>query len=246
VEVVESQPPSGQQFILRYYLREVFARAPFSGDSWTSCESAFLQTRGIPLLMQNGVSQAPASFFLNLYTSREPTYPPEGERQWGETELRKRLAGLGEQRLTMLITSDGSRSWVVYLNEGLTEVLAYHGRSLPGPRYSPEDDAEDVTKGTFVRHLASNLIRTKIIKLDHSELPAASVELADASGHHYAVRFERWLRLSAPSPGNEDVISVDEIRGPSGRTWFIFEPTMQDSGRKLAVQADSASWTQTD
>jgi hypothetical protein len=134
---------------------------------------------------------------------------------------------------------------VIYLSEGLDEVLAYHGRSLPGPRYSVEDDEEDVTKGTLVRHLASHLIRIKVVKLVHSKPMAANVELADDSGHHYAVRFERWLRISTPSPGNEEIVSVDEVSGPSGRTWFVFEPAQQGAGRKLAVQADTASWTET-
>ena len=165
--------------------------------------SAFLQTSGIPLLMRNGVSQAPASFFLNLYVAHEPTYPAEGAGRSGEAEPRRRLAELGEQRVTLLIISDQSRSWAIYLNETLDEVLAFHGRTLPGPRYSLEDDEEDLTKGTHVRHLARHLIRTQIVKLEHSEPMVANVELADDSGHHYAVRFERWLRISTPSPGNE-------------------------------------------
>jgi len=89
------------------------------------------------------------------------------------------------------------------------------------------------------------LIRTQIVKLEHSEPMVANVELADDSGHHYAVRFERWLRISTPSSGNEEIVSVDEVRGPTGRTWFIFEPAKQNSGRKMAVQSDNASWSQT-
>lgn len=144
-----------------------------------------------------------------------------------------------------MIISDQSRSWAIYLNEALDEVLAFHGRTLPGPRYSLEDDEEDLTKGTLVRHLARHLIRTQIVKLEHSEPMVANVELADDSGHHYAVRFERWLRISTPSSGNEEIVSVDEVRGPTGRTWFIFEPAKQNSGRKMAVQSDNASWSQT-
>ena len=84
MEIVEPELPNGQQFILRRYLGDVMAQAPFEGDAWDACVSAFLQAPGVPLLMQNGVSRAPASFFFNLYTTREPTYPPEGEGRWGE------------------------------------------------------------------------------------------------------------------------------------------------------------------
>lgn len=242
---MDPEPLIGQQFIIRAYLAQVLARAPFEGDAWNACIAAFLGYPGLPLLMHNGTSQAPASFFLRLYTSREPTYAPDGEGQWGEAEFRRRLGELGEQKLAMLTSSDGSRSWAIYMSEGLDEVLAYHGRSLPGPQYSLEDDREDVIRGTLIRHLASHLIRTKIVKLDRSKLPVLNVELADDSGHHYAVRFERWHRVSTPSPGNEEIVSIDEVRGPSGRTWFIFEPAKQNSGRKMAVQAENGSWTKT-
>jgi hypothetical protein len=195
--------------------------------------------------MHNGTSQAPASFFLNLYSTREPTYRPDGDGQWGESELRRRLKELGEHRLTMLITTDGTRSWAIYLNEGLDEVLTYHGRALPGPKYSHQDDKDDLTNGILVRHLASQLFRTKIVKLDQSEGMAARIELADDSGHRYEVAVKGWRRMEIPPPGNEEVIAVDEIRGQSGRTWFVFEPSRSAGGRKLAVQADSASWTET-
>jgi len=45
--------------------------------------------------------------------------------------LRRCFAELGEQRVTLLIATDESRSWAIYLNEALDEVLAFHGRTLP-------------------------------------------------------------------------------------------------------------------
>ena len=243
VEIVGPEPPSGQQFILRHYLREVFGRAPFKGDAWTSCMSAFLQVPGIPLLMHNGVTQAPASFFLNLYTTREPTYRSEGKGQWGESELRRRLRKLGEQRLAMLIISDPTRSWAIYLNEALDEVLAYHGRALPGPRYSIEDDDQDVAGGIFVRHLVTPSSRTEIVKLDQSEPMVVKVELAEDSGRRYEMVFNGWRRMSVPPPGRVEIAGVDELRGPSGRTWFVFQSAEHVPGRRLAIQADRATVT---
>src|SRR5438876_3190016 len=88
MDIVHPEPPVGQQFIVRGHLRQVLARAPFEGDAWNACVAAFLLAPGHPLLAQSGTTQAPASFFLDLYATREPTYPPEGEGRWGEAELR--------------------------------------------------------------------------------------------------------------------------------------------------------------
>ena len=245
MEIVDPQPPIGQQFLIRRYLGEVLARAPFEGDAWDACVSAFLEAPGHPLLVQNGVSQAPASFFLNLYATREPTYPPEGEGRWGEAELRRRLAALGEQSVTLLIATDQSRSWAIYLNEALDEVLAFHGRTLPGPMYSFEDDKKDLEAPTLIRSLSVAPPGTRVVRLDNSTLPALSVELIDDSGDRYFVRFDSFRRLHTASPENTEIVRVDQVRGPSGRTWFIFEPARPNQGRKLAVQAESATWTGT-
>jgi hypothetical protein len=244
MDVVRPEPPIGQQFIIRGHLRQVLARAPFEGNAWSACVAAFLGAPGHPLLAQSGVTQAPASFFLNLYVTREPTYPAEGEGRWGEADLRRRFTELGEQRVTLLITTDHSRSWAIYLNDALDEVLAFHGRTLPGPQYSFEDDQQDVETATPVRHLKSGLSGTRVVRFDHSRLGAPVVDLSDASGNRYVVRFTGFRRVMA-STDNVEISRIDELLGPSGRTWFVFEPVQHHEGRKLAVQAESATWSET-
>lgn len=160
--------------------------------------------------------------FFNLYASREPTYPVEGNGQWGEDEFRRRLAELGEQCLTLLLISDQSRSWAIYLNEKLSEVLAYHGRSLPGVRYSIEQDEDDVAAGVLVRSLIPE-IRATIAKLDMSRLPAVHVELLEASGRRWNITFPRWHMIRRPPDDADAIRSVDEIRGATGRIWFVFD-----------------------
>jgi hypothetical protein len=59
----------------------------------------------LPTIPEDGVTQGPALFFLNLYTTHELTYRPEGEGPWGQAELRRRLANLGEQRIAMVIVT---------------------------------------------------------------------------------------------------------------------------------------------
>ncbi len=70
-----------------------------------------------------------------------------------------------------------------------------------------------------------------------------AVELSDASGNRYVVRFIGFRRVIA-STDNVEISRIDELRGPSGRTWFVFEPAEHHEGRKLAVQADSATWSE--
>jgi hypothetical protein len=245
VEIVNPEPPIGQQFIIRRYLRDVLARAPFEGDAWDSCVSAFLEPPGHPLLARHGTTQAPASFFLNLYVTREPTYPPDGEGRWGEAELRHRLAELGEQRVTLLIATDQSRSWAIYLSEALDEVLAFHGRTLPEPRFSWEDDARDLEAATLIRHHTIAPSGARVVRLNNSNPPTPAIELIDDAGHRYMVKFTGFRRLRAASPENNEITRVEEVRAPSGRTWFVFEPAQQNRGRKLAIQAESATWTET-
>ena len=244
MEIVDPEPPAGQQFILRRYLREVFRRAPFEGQAWEACVGAFLATPGVPLLMQNGVSQAPAAFFLNLFTTREPTYPPDGEGRWGESDLRRRLAELGDRWLSQLIATDATRSWAVYLNKSLDEVLAFHGRTLPGPRHTVEDDEADLLEPTLIRHLPIDVAGMRAVRLDNSKLGSSRVVLADAVGRGYEFRFTGLRSLRTSTPGDAEIRLIDEIRGSSGRTWFIFDPLDQTTGRKLAVQADSAEWVE--
>jgi hypothetical protein len=230
----------GQQFILREHLRRVLAAGPFGGEAWEACVAAFLAAPGIPLLTQNGVSQGPAWFFLDLYTRREPTYPPEGDGQWGEDDLRRRLADLGDQRVSMIHVTDQTRSWAIYLNEELTTVLAYHGRLLPGVRYSPEADDDDLVNGTVIRTLLPESTRARVAKLDLTSPRAARVEVSDLSGRQIEITFASWRRIRHPSPSNETISGVDEVRGPSGRTWFVFRP-IDAEGRVLALQAETAS-----
>jgi hypothetical protein len=116
-------------------------------------------------------------------------------------ELRRRLLELGEQTVTMLITTNGTRSWAVYLNDALDEVLAYHGRLMPGPRYADEDDEKDLADGALVRHLASRLSGVKIIRLEQSGVPVARIQLADDFGHRFEVTVKRWRRMVIPSLG---------------------------------------------
>ncbi|TMC54843.1 MAG: hypothetical protein E6J20_02640 [Chloroflexi bacterium] len=245
MEVVYPEPPPGQQFILRRHLREVFLRSAFEGESCEACVGAFLAPPGVPLLMQNGVSQAPAASFLNLFTTREPTYPPEGEGRWYEDDLRRRLAELGDHRLTQLIATHATRSWAIYLNESLDEVLAFHGRTLPGPRHTVEDDEADLLEPTLIRHLPVDVAGMRPVRLDHSKVGSPRVALIDATGHGYELRFTGFHRLRTSSPSDAAIRLIDEIRGPSGRTWFIFDPVDQTTQRKLAVLADSAEWVET-
>jgi hypothetical protein len=245
MEIVDPEPPAGQQFILRRYLREVFLRAPFAGEAWEACVAAFLARPGVPLLTQNGVSQAPAAFFLNLYTTREPTYAPDGDGRWGEGDLRRRLNELGDHRLSQLIATDATRSWAIYLNESLDEVLAFHGRTLPGPRHTMEDDEADLLEPTLIRRLPIDVAGMRPVRLDHSKLGSPRVVLTDATGRGYEFRFMGLRKLRMAAPGDAQIRAIDEIRGPSGRTWFIFDPLDRTTLRKLAVQADSTEWVET-
>jgi len=159
--------------------------------------------------------------------------------------LRRCFAELGEQRVTLLIATDESRSWAIYLNEALDEVLAFHGRTLPGRRYSFEEDEKYLESATVIRSLSVATPGTRVVRLDKSTFPALAVELIDDSGHRYFVKFERFSRFHTATQGSNEVVLVDEVRGASGRTWFVFEPARPNQARKLAVQAESATWTET-
>jgi hypothetical protein len=70
VEINQPEPPAGQHFLLRGHLRQVFDRAPLTGDAWGSCVNAFLAFPGVPALVENATTQAPASFFRRLFEPR--------------------------------------------------------------------------------------------------------------------------------------------------------------------------------
>jgi len=153
VEVLSPKYPDGQHYILREYLRTLFATTPFGGQDWTDCTKAFLGIRAIPVLGSNFTTLAPASLFLRLYASREPGFGTDREGRWGEVDFRRTLTELGEERLQMLIASDEARSWVIYLTEDLKTILAFHGRLKPGPQFTLEDDERDIGHGEVVRDL---------------------------------------------------------------------------------------------
>ncbi|HEX2681521.1 MAG TPA: hypothetical protein VHQ03_09540 [Candidatus Dormibacteraeota bacterium] len=239
VEVLSPKYPDGQHYILREYLRTLFAAAPFGGQAWMDCTKAFLGIRAIPVLGSNFTTLAPASFFLRLYASREPDFGTDREDRWGEVDFRRTLTELGEQRLQMLIASDETRSWVIYLSEDLKTILAFHGRPKPGPRFAPEDDERDISKGEVVRDVLPGE-PAKVEKLDLTDMRLARVEVRDARGQRYELTFGGCNRIQHPAPGNELVAQVVEVRGQSGRSWFVFRPA-GPNGRVLAIQAESVA-----
>jgi hypothetical protein len=237
VEVLRPKYPDGQHFLLREYLRTLFARAPFGGEAWMACTKAFLGVRAVPVLGSNYTTMAPASFFLRLYASREPDFGTDREGRWGEGHFRKTLSELGEQRVQMLIATDETRSWAIYLSEGLKAILAFHGRLKPGPQFAPEDDERDIGEGEVVREVLSGE-PAKVDKLDLTDMPSAKVEVRDARGHRYELTFSGCCRIQHPAPDNETVAQVVEVRGQSGRSWFVFR-LPKPGGRVLAIQAES-------
>jgi len=240
VEVLSPKYPDGQHYILREYLRTLFATASFGGQAWTYCMKAFMGIRAIPVLGSNFTTLAPASFFLHLYASREPDFGTDREGRWGEVDFRRTLTELGEQRLQMLIASDETRSWVIYLSEDLKTILAFHGRLKPGPRLAPEDDEHDIGHGEVVRDLLPAEF-ARVDKLDLTDMLSARVEVRDVRGQCYELTFAGCHRIQHPAPGNELVAQAVEIRGPSGRSWFVFRPGEPHNGRVLAIQAESVA-----
>jgi hypothetical protein len=238
VEVLRPTYPDGQHYILREYLRSLLAAAPFTGEAWEACTKAFLGLRALPVLGSNFTTLAPASFFLRLYASREPDFGTDREGRWGEVAFRTTLSELGEKRLQMLIASDATRSWVIYLSEDLKAILAFHGRLKPGPQFSLDDDERDIGQGDVVRDLLAGE-PAKVEQLDLTSMRSAKVEVKNASGQRYELTFNGCSRIQHPAPGNETVARVVEVRGQSGRSWFIFKPE-EPGGRVLAIQAESA------
>lgn len=236
MEVVRPIDPDGQHFLLREYLQTVLAAAPFHGEAWTACTRAFLAYRALPVVGSNFTTLAPASFFLGLYERVEPDFGTEREGRWGEAEFRRTLAGLGDQRLQQLIATDGTRSWAIYLTEDLKAVLAFHGRVLPGPRFDPNQDEQDVREGEVVRELLPAGL-SRVDKLDLSTFGSVSVHLTHAAGERYELIFSGCQRIQHPPPGDSTVRRVEEVRGQSGRIWFVFRRV--GSERPMAIQAEA-------
>lgn len=237
MEVLEPKHPDGQHYLLREYLQTVLVAAPFSGDNWNACTKAFLAIRAIPILGMNFSTAGPASFFLRVYESREPDFGTDREGYWGEKECRQTLAELGDQKVQQLVATDENRSWSMYLSEDLKAVLAFHGRAKPGPRFSPQDDQRDLSDGEVVRELLPPGI-AKLERLDRRNFRSVKVEVLAASGERYELTFKDCLRIQAPAPGNETVNAVHEVRGESGRSWFVFRG-MNSAERVLTIQAKS-------
>ena len=239
VEVLSPKGPDGQHFILREYLRTLLARASFGGDAWIACTNAFLRYPGIPVLGSNFTTLGPASFFLHLNASREPDFGTEREGRWGEVEFRRTLSELGEQRLQQLVATDETRSWVIYLSEDLKAILAFHGRLKPGPRFDPAEDERDIAEGNVLREVLPGEVAT-IHKLDLTDMRSARVEVTNERGQRFELTFSGYHRIQSPAASNETVAQIVEIRGQSGRSWFVFKPR-KPGGRVLAVQAESVA-----
>lgn len=237
MEVVRPSDPDGQHFLLREYLQTVLAAAPFHGEAWTACTTAFLAYRALPLVGSNFTTLAPASFFLGLYERSEPDFGTDREGRWGEAEFRRTMGELGDQKLQQLVATDGTRSWAIYLTEDLKAVLAFHGRVKPGPRFDPKQDEQDVREGEVVRELLPAGLST-VDKLDLSTVKTVTVHVTGAAGEQYELIFSGCQRIQHPPPGDSTVRKVDEVRGQSGRTWFVFRRVGSD--RPMAIQAEAA------
>ena len=240
MELVDFPPQLGQRTILRSHLRGVFDRSPFSGEAWTACIDAFLVWPGMPLLPVNCTNHEPASYFLNLNTEHEPTPVSESE-----AACRLQLDALGERVVWQLVSANSATrmSFAIYLDDELQEVLAFSGRPMPGPFFTDVQNTEDLAAGTVVRSLVSGLVDTRIAKVDVSRIEQRSVELTSASGMRYRVTFGDLRMIMHPDPVHETIAQVDELLGPSGRTWFVFRPVdLHPEKRQMSVQADSAEW----
>jgi hypothetical protein len=145
---------------------------------------------------------------------------------------------------TLLIVTDEARSWAIYLSESLDEVLAFHGRTLPGPRHTLEDDEEDLRQPTLVRHLPVDVAGMRAMKFDRTKPGSPRIVVTDSAGHGYEFRFAGFRRLRTSAPADAPISVIDEIHAASGRKWLIFQPVDQTATRKLAVQADSADWVE--
>lgn len=219
------QHPEGQHFILREHLERVFAKAPFSSELWIACTKAFLGYRALPVLASNVTTLAPASFFLNLNSASDPAFGTERNGRWGEVEFRRALSALGEEKLQQFVVTDGTRSWAIYLSEDLQYVRTFHGRSLANRYFAPQEDERDLAEGELVRDLFPG-ISAKVETLDLSGRPAAKVILALQERRRYELSFVSCGAIRSPAAGSDVGTHVTELRGPSGRTWFVFRPDL--------------------
>ena len=238
VEIRIREPPIGQVFLLRHFLSDAFDRAHFDGESWRSCVAAFLAVPGVPVLGQNFTTQGPATFFHKLFQPKadDPSGPAS---LW--SGLLEQLESLGDQRVTELVMTEETSSWVIFLTEDLNDVVAFGGRPLPQPKYSTEQDDNDIATGKVIRQVIVADNGMRLTNVERFNLDAR-VELLDHSQQRYLIVFERALRIRFPEPKNEDVRALVEIEGSTGRKWFHFEPVRSQSGRKLTVQASGVSW----
>jgi hypothetical protein len=243
MQTVLPQSPDGQHYLLRSHLREVFARSALEGNAWEACVAAFLAEPGIPILAINGTTQGPASFFLRVFTN---DLGEDGNVQPWHAEIRQRLAGLGDQPVTELLKTDETSTWVVFLNDGLNDVLAFGSRRLPEPKYTTIQDEQDISEGVKVDQLHQGALGLRVVKLDLGRPAGLRVELMDDLGRRFEVGFRAFRRVHPPTPENEEIVSIDQIRGATGRNWYVFEPAPTGTGRKLAVQAAEATWTALD
>ena len=237
----------GAASILRSTLKRAVENSRFTGETWNQCVEDVLQYPGIGLWVLNSWNKAPASRFLALHTEPRPARP-------GTTDLREpnafhdELMQLGEtviqQVLALNLTPDspGRRcTWTMYLNETLDEVLTWNGIGLPdSPSFT--DIKLDLTEGRVVRQLVSDLNQVRVAKIDMSSLTAYRIELASAANQHFEIRFSGLRSVQHPENEDDLIRSVEEVVGPRGFHWFVFQPLKDHGQRKLAVQADSAEW----
>jgi hypothetical protein len=237
MQITGPEPPEGQQYLLRGYLRRLFTRAQFEGDAWASCVAAFLDTPGVPLLAQNATTQAPASFFHKLFQPRDATDPVFQRSEW--TGLLAQLEALGDRRVAQLIITDASFSWVLFLSENLDEVLAFGGRPLPGAsRFERAADFADLRDAKFVREVFRCDQAMRLTEFNRDRLDV-TVVLADETGATFSIKFEHALSVQMPTPKNESIRRVIEVTVTSGRPWFVFQPSEPNDQRALAIQASS-------
>ena len=238
MQIKYPEPPIGQLFLLRGYLERLFTDARFEGEAWRSCVAAFLATPGVPLLAQNATTQAPASFFYELFQPRGSTDPAFQRPEW--ITLLDQLKSLGGRRVAQLIITDASFSWVLFLSDDLTEVLAFGGRPLPGrSRFDAADEDRDLRSAKFLREVFGSAGQLRLTKFSRDRADV-TVILEDQAGKTTTIAFEHALSVRFPTRENESVGRLIEVSGASGRTWFVFEPAEPSDQRVLAIQASSA------
>ncbi len=90
------------------------------------------------------------------------------------------------------------------------------------------------------RVLRVELETVDTLDLTDTDIPSAKVEVRDALGQRYELTFSGWHRVQHPTPDNQTVAHVVEVRVKSGRTWFVFR-SRKPGGRVLAIQSESVA-----